>query len=124
MTALAIALLTVSGCSQQRGPMLAGGREVKWWIADLHDPSPQVRRHAVLKLGNAGDADPTVAEALAQALRDTDPIVRRDAVSAVAKLREPGAEIMAWLKIMTDRDDDPRVRDYANRAIVHFAKVH
>ena len=35
--------------------MLAGGREVKSWIADLHDPKPQVRRQAVLKLGNVGD---------------------------------------------------------------------
>ena len=103
--------------------MLAGGREVKLWIADLHDPKPQVRRQAVLKLGNVGDSDPTVAEGLAEALRDTDAIVRRDAVSAVAKLSHPDEEIMARLRVMRDRDDDPRVRDYANRAIAHFEKT-
>ena len=54
-------LWTVSGCNrEERGPILAGGREVKSWIADLQIPRPQVRRQAVLKLGNVGDADPTV----------------------------------------------------------------
>jgi hypothetical protein len=35
----------------------------------LHDPKPQVRRQVVLKLRNVGDADPSVAEDLAEALR-------------------------------------------------------
>ena len=63
-----IILLTVSGCNkEERGPILAGGREVKSWVADLHDPKPTVRRQAVLKLGNVGDADPSVAERLGEA---------------------------------------------------------
>ena len=121
---LVIALLTVSGCNrEERGPILAGGREVKSWIADLRDPKPQVRRQAVLKLGNVGDSDPAAAEGLAEALRDTDPIVRRNAVSAVAKLSKPNEDIMARLRIMVDRDGDARVRDYAKRAIAHFAQA-
>jgi HEAT repeat protein len=123
-TTLVIALLTVSGCNrEQRGPILAGGREVKSWIADLRDPSPQVRRKAVLKLGNVGDSDPAAAVGLAEALHDSDPTVRRNAVSAVAKLRKPNEEIMASLRVMVDRESDARVRDYAKRAIVHFEKV-
>jgi vesicle coat complex subunit len=102
--------------------MLAGGREVKSWIADLHDPKPQVRRQAVLKLGNVGDTDSSVAVGLAEALRDSDATVRRNAVSAVAKLSKPSEEILAWLRVMSDRDGDPRVRDYAKRAIAHFEK--
>jgi HEAT repeat protein len=118
-TTLVIALLTISGCNREdRGPVLAGGREVKWWLADLRDPKPQVRRQAVLKLGNVGDTDPTVAEGLAEALRDSDAIVHRDAVSAIAKLSKANEEIMAWLRIMSDRDSDPRVRDYAKRALI------
>jgi HEAT repeats len=121
--ALAISLLIVAGCSgEERGPILAGGREVKSWIADLHDPTPQVRRQAVLKLGNVGDTDPAVAAALSEALRDSDAIVRRDAVSAVAKLGKPTEEIMAQLRIMGDRDPDSRVGDYARRAILRFEK--
>ena len=118
-----IALLTVSGCDrEERGPILAGGREVKSWIADLHDPKPQVRRHAVLKLGNVGDTDPAAAEGLAEPLRDSDPIVRRSAASAVAKLSKPNEDIMAWLRIMVDRDGDARVRDYAKRVVAHLEK--
>jgi HEAT repeat protein len=119
-----ITLLTVSGCNkEERGPILAGGREVKSWVADLHDPKPQVRRQAVLKLGNVGDADPSVAEGLAEALRDTDAIVRRDAVRAVAKLKNPSEAIMAQLKVMSETDRDSLARDYAQRAITHFGKI-
>jgi HEAT repeat protein len=119
----AITVLVIAGCSaNERGPILAGGREVKSWLADLHSPQPQVRRKAVLKLGNVGDTDPAAAHGLAAALRDSDAIVRRDAVSAIAKLTHPDAEIVAALRMMKDRDPDPRVRDYAQRAIAHFGK--
>jgi hypothetical protein len=122
---IVFALLMACGCSrEERGPMLAGGREVKSWLADLHDPKPQVRRQAVLKLGNVGDSDPAAAEGLAEAIRDSDAIVRRNAVSAVAKLSKPSDEILAWLMVMGDRDPDLRVRDYAKRAIAHFDKAN
>ena len=64
---------------------------MKSWVAELHNPKPQVRRQAVLKLGNAGDSDPAVAPALAEALLDLDAVVRRDAIRAVAKLSQPSA---------------------------------
>jgi HEAT repeat protein len=123
--AFAVALLAASGCArEERGPILAGGREVKSWLADLHDPKPHVRRTAVLKLGNVGDSDPAAAEGLAEAIRDSDPVVRRNAVSAVAKLSTPSNDVLAWLKIMSDRDPDPHVRDYARRAVAHFEKAN
>ena len=81
---IAIVLAVMAGCGgPERGPLLAGGREVKSWVADLHNPKPQVRRQAVLKLGNVGDDDPTVGQALAEALHDTYPMVRRAAIRAV-----------------------------------------
>ena len=108
---------------RKRGPILAGGREVRSWLADLHDPKPTVRRQAVLKLGNVGDADPGVADGLAEALRDTDAVVRRDAVRAAAKLKNPNEAIMAQLKVMSESDRDSLARDYAQRAIAHFGKM-
>jgi HEAT repeat protein len=118
------ALVIFSGCKkEEQGPILAGGREVKSWVADLHDPKPQVRRQAVLKLGNVGDADPTVPEALAEALRDKDITVRRDAVRAIAKLSKASEAVMAQLKLMSESDRDSLVRDYAQRAIAHFEKA-
>jgi HEAT repeat protein len=123
-TVVALAMFSVCGCSrEERGPMLAGGREVKSWLAALHDPKPQVRRQAVLKLGNVGDADPTAAEGLAEALRDTDALIRSDAIYAVAKLTKPGKTILAQLKVMSDSDRDTRVRDNAKKALKHFGAV-
>ncbi len=112
------ACVVASGCHrEERGPVLAGGREVKSWVEALRDPKPQVRRQAVLKLGNVGDADPAVADALALALRDRDAQVRRDAVLAVAKLKTPGAAIASQLETMSRTDRDPRARDLAQRAL-------
>jgi HEAT repeat protein len=117
----ALFLTTVAGCArEERGPILAGGREVKSWVADLHDREPQVRRQAVLKLGNVGDSDPAAAVALAEALRDPDILVRRDAVLAVAKLTKPGEGILSQLKVLSEQDRDPTVRDYARKALRQF----
>lgn len=118
MTLVSFAL---PGCvREERGPLLAGGRELKSWLADLHDARPHVRRQAVLKLGNVGDADPAAAAGLAGALRDSDALVRRDAIQAVAKLSRPGQIILDQLKAMRDNDRDPQVRDRARKAITHF----
>jgi hypothetical protein len=119
--AVMILLMTISGCRrEERGPILSGGRELKSWLADLHDPKPAVRRTAVLKLGNVGEGDPAVLEALAEALRDKDALVRRDAIKAIAKQTNPSEAIKAQLKAMSASDRDSLVRDYAKRALDHF----
>jgi HEAT repeat protein len=121
VAAVVLASAIVSGCArEERGPLLVGGRELKSWLADLHNPRPQVRRQAVLKLGNVGQADLAVAESLAGALLDTDALVRRDAVLAIAKLREPGPGVMERLEIMSRNERDSRVRDAASRALTHL----
>jgi len=121
---LVMLALAPSGCArQERGPLLAGGREVKSWVAELRDPKPRVRRQAVLKLGNVGDADPAVAEGLTLALRDADVLVRRDAVLAVAKLKSPGDAIIAELGTMSRSDRDPGVRDVAKRALAKLGRL-
>jgi HEAT repeat protein len=116
-----IALAATVGCGgEERGPILAGGREVKSWIADLRDRKPQVRRQAVLKLGNVGNADPAAVRALTEALNDSDALVRREAILAVAKLREPSAAILGRLKVLSENDRDAAVRDYARKALKRF----
>jgi hypothetical protein len=117
-------VITGPGCQgEARAPLQAGGREVKSWVMALHDPKPQVRREAVLKLGNVGDADPSVAEALTGALHDSDALVRHDAVLAVVKLPKPGAAIKSELETMSRSDKDARVRDAAERALVYLGKL-
>jgi hypothetical protein len=96
---------------------------VYYWVDQLHHSRPQLRRQAVLKLGNVGDADPAAAEALAVALEDADALVRRDAVLAVVKLTRPGESIIARLKVMVSSDRDALVRDVAQRALRKFNAV-
>lgn len=117
-TILAVSLLA-PGCGREgRGPALLGGRDVRSWVADLHHPQAQVRRRAVLKLGNVGDADPAVAAGLIEAMDDRDPLVRRDAIVAVTRLKDPGPTVWEHLDRMTRSDKDARVRELAHQAIV------
>jgi HEAT repeat protein len=107
-----------AGCSgEEKGPKLAGGREVSSWVTELNDPKARVRRQAVLKLGNVGDDDPAAAAGLAKALHDPDALVRRDAVHAVVKLTQPNEAILARLGEMKQTDPDATVRDFAQRAL-------
>ncbi len=119
--ALVMAVLAV-GCGGPRATFQAGGREVKAWVDDLKSPKAQVRRVAVMKLGNVGEADPAAAEALVGALRDPDAPVRHDAVIAVVKLKEPGPEIVSGLESMAKGDKDPRARDAATKALAKIGK--
>jgi hypothetical protein len=61
-----------------------------------------------------------VADALTGALNDSDAQVRRDAVLAVVKLRQPGAAITGRLETMSREDTDTRVRDLSVRALAHL----
>ena len=110
--------VVIAGCRRDdRGPLLAGGREVKSWVAALNDPRPAVRRQAVLKLGNVGDADPAAAVGVASALHDPDKTVRRDAVHAIVKFVQPAAETLDRLREMSRSDPDLTVRDFAGKAL-------
>ena len=118
VAALLAMMISLPGCGgEERGPTLTGGREVQSWITDLHDPKPKVRRTAVLKLGNVGDSDPAAAEALAGALQDSDALVRRDAIRAVAKLTHAGAVIKERLENMSRADKDSLTRELAGKAL-------
>ena len=122
--AMLTSIMILPGCGkEERGPVLSGGRELKSWIEDLHNPKPQVRRQAVLKLGNAGDSDPATAEALDLALRDTDALVRREAIRAVAKLKNPGVLIKEHLESMSRSDKDSQARDLAGKALVRLGDI-
>ncbi len=113
-----------TGCGrEERGPELLGGREVKSWVADLHHPRPQVRRQAVIKLGNVGDSDPSVAAGLVEALNDPEPLVRRDAILAVARLKDPPAALKQRLETMSRSDKDARARDLARKAVIRIGGI-
>jgi HEAT repeat protein len=121
---LLVMAAAASGCRRsEQGPLLSGGREVHSWVAELRDPKPKVRRQAVLKLGNVGGDDPEVAEGLALALHDSDVLVRRDAVHAVVKLKQPSEAMLARLRAMNATDPDATVRDFAQRALAKLGRL-
>ncbi len=109
------------GCgNEERGPILSGGREMTSWVADMHNPSPRVRRQAVLKLGNTGDSSPAVVEVLVAALQDSDALVRRDAIRAVVKLKQPDPIVKERLEAISRGDKDSLARDLAGKALIHM----
>ena len=69
------------------------------------------------------DEDPAAADALAGSLDDPDPLVRRDAILAVAKLKKPSAAIRRRLETLSRSDEDPRARDLARKAVVRLGGV-
>ena len=61
--------------------------------------------------------NPEVEDGLAEALRDPDSQVRRDAVFAVVKLQQPCADIVNQLDAIRQEDSEPGIRDAATRAL-------
>ncbi len=121
--AILVALALAAGCGgESRAPFQAGGRQVKDWVGDLKSPKATVRRQAVHKLGNVGDADPAAAEALAGALRDPDALVRHDAVLGVLKLEKLGRVPAPRSTAMAQRDKDAKVRDVAKKAVTKLGR--
>ncbi len=112
---LLVSLLVV-GCNKVTPPVLAGGKPIDHWVAAARDPSEKVRKQAIQKLGNVGNADPAVLPVLVAALKDASPSIRREAIIAIVKYG-PGAEqAIDALKTVAATDADAQIRGYAAQA--------
>ncbi len=85
-------------------------------MGDLKHKQQQVRRQAILKLGNIGDAAPEVAPALTQALKDREPLIRKEAIYAIYKLRNVPRDTLEAVEQLSRSDRDASVRELATRA--------
>jgi hypothetical protein len=83
------------------------------------DTDPRVRSAAVRALGAAGDE--TYLRAIAQALDDLDPQVRRDAAAALDEM--PGDEAMAPLARHARDDESADVRAACAKALRHYPRA-
>ena len=108
--------ISACGC-QPHAPTLSGGKPAAHWLAAANDPDARVRKAAVCKLGNIGPAEPAAFPAVARALKDRDPAVRREAILAVLKFSDRAQDAAPALQEMRLRDADPRVRDFAGKAL-------
>src|SRR5437660_8597859 len=102
---IAIMLVTFSlaGCHKEQ-PLLAGGKSVAHWIERSRDPSDKVRKEAVAKLGNVGNADPAVLPALIAALKDQNSGVRRVAIVGILKYGPEASDARDQLTVVQTND--------------------
>jgi HEAT repeat protein len=119
---LLLAALIVAGCGPS-GPPLVHGKPVAHWLEVLKRPNALERRKAVQVLGNVGGADPAVLPALTGAVGDRDAGVRGEAVLALLKMGPPAREAAPALRA-AEKDPDPRVRQYASRALERIEAEH
>jgi hypothetical protein len=106
-----------SGCHKAQPPTASGGKQTSYWVAAITNSNMKARKRAVFELGNAGAADPIVIPALTKALKDSDPVVRREAVIALTKCGKPATDARPALIDAQAHDRDSKVRDSATRAL-------
>ena len=98
-------------------PTLSGGKPITHWVEALKDPDSSIRKNAVRKLGNVGPADPQVLPTVTSALNDQDREVRCEAILALLKCGPDARPAIPALTELQQKDRDPKVRDYAARAM-------
>jgi HEAT repeat protein len=107
-----VLLLAVAGCGKPEPPM-AGSK----WAEALRDPDAKQRKQAAFTLGNIGPSDPAALPALIGALKDTDPGVRCEALLALVKYGPQAREAVPLVTELQLQDGDPKVREYAAKAV-------
>ncbi len=111
-----LVIFSLAGCHKEQ-PLVAGGKSVGHWIERSHDLNEKVRKEAVAKLGNVGNADPAVLPALIAALKDQNPAVRHAAIVGIVKYGPEASGARESLGIVQSNDPDPEVRDFAAKAV-------
>jgi HEAT repeat protein len=112
MKRLFVIAVLATGCGQPAQPISAGGKPVSFWVEALKDPDAKLRKKAVAKLGNVGQADPAALPAVLDALKDPDARVRTEAVQAVLKFGSGAKKAVPALTEL-QQDPDPQVRSSA-----------
>jgi HEAT repeat protein len=79
-------------------------------LGRLEDNDVEVRRAAILALGNLGKGNTKVEEALTKFTQDPDPVTRLDAVVAMAELGKLDSSVIPTLMIALGNEKDTTVR--------------
>ena len=113
-------LVVIAGC-QKNEPTLAGGKPINQWLQSAKDADAKLRLEAITKLGNVGRVDPQVLPTLIAALKDRDPKVRCKAILGVVKYGPGTDAAIEPLTAAQTNDSDPKVRQYAAKALKKLA---
>jgi HEAT repeat protein len=101
------ALMLVAGC---------GSRPTSDWVEQLKAKDGVQRLHAIRALSERPDEAVVVVPALSEALRDSDPFIRRDAALALAKLGADARPALPALRPLL-KDRNHGVRKAATEAL-------
>jgi len=98
-----------------RGEPFAEGRPISHWVDTLQTGNDSDRAHAAHVLGESGADAPGVVTALAGALKDENPVVRRNAATALARFGAHPDAVTALLGAL--KDSERTVRQEAARSL-------
>jgi HEAT repeat protein len=101
--------LCITGCGK--------GKPARFWAEQLKDPDVGLRLQAVQALGQVRSEAEVAVPALAGALTDREPFVRRDAARALSKYGVEAQSAAPALLIAMRTDRDPMVRRAAAETI-------
>ncbi len=87
------------------------------WVHALRDPDREVRVTAARSLGELNGQSLVALKAVANALDDHDPLVRHEAINAVAKAGTPGRVYIPTLMRINKDDPERELRDLADTAM-------
>src|SRR5262249_20588229 len=106
---------SVTACTQPKAT-LAHNRPLAYWVEGLEGRDVKLRRQAAKVLGNIGPVDDSIIPTLSRAVKDPDPVVRKEAILSLTKFGSKAAEALSALEDAS-RDRDARVRASAAKAI-------
>jgi HEAT repeat protein len=115
---LPIATLLV-GCGGQKEPVMAHGKPVDHWLAELNNSDAKARKKAVTSLGHVGTADSRAIPALIGAVKDRDAAVRSEAILALLKIGPDAKDAVPVLQ-EAENDKDATVRSHAKKALARI----
>jgi HEAT repeat protein len=113
LTAIAFAVASCLGCSNERKPL---GDDVPSLIENLRKGDDATKADAAQALGELGAAAEAAVPALMLALRDEYELVRQQAAEALGEIGPAAKSAVSALRIAS-RDGVPQVREAALRAI-------
>jgi HEAT repeat protein len=98
-------------------PLVGCGKSTTHWTGQLKSPDSVARLHAVHALKERTRDAKAVVPALAEALKDQDTFIRRDAARALGNFGAKAGDAAPLLRELASSDPEPSVRRAAAQSL-------